>query len=170
MPRAATIAYPKRTASFKRTASLKRLALAACLLAAGLCQPLAAAERRPVAAATIYPGEIIREPMIADADFPDALASAAYVTSHAQLIGKVARRTLLPGQAIPTNAVGEPKLVTIGAMVRVVYQEDGLTISTYASALQAGAAGDLVSLRNIESGLVVSGTVQPDGSVHVGTS
>ncbi len=96
-----------------------------------------------MAAATIYPGEIIREPMIADADFPDALASAAYATSRAQLIGKVARRTLLPGQAIPTNAVGEPKLVTIGATVRVVYKEDGLTIATYAAALQAGAAGDV---------------------------
>ena len=99
-----------------------------------------------MAAATIYPGEIIREPMIADADFPDALASAAYATSRAQLIGKVARRTLLPGQAIPTNAVGEPKLVTIGAMVRVVYQEDGLTISTYSSALQAFFFFDMVSM------------------------
>ena len=154
-------------ANFKRSAKFG-LALAPCLLATSLCRPLAAAERRPVAAATIYPGEIIREPMIADADFPDAVASAAYVTSHAQLVGKVARRTLLPGQAIPINAVGEPKLVTIGATVRVVYQEDGLTISTYASALQAGVAGDLVSLRNIESGIVVSGTVQADGSVRIG--
>ncbi len=80
------------------------------------------------------------------------------------VVGKVARRTLLPGQAIPTNAVGEPKLVTIGATVRVVYKEDGLTIATYASALQAGAVGDVVSVRNIESGLTISGIVQRDGS------
>ena len=135
-----------------------------------LAGPATAAERRPVAAATIYPGDIIREPMIVDADFPDALAGSSYATTRGQLVGKVARRTLLPGQAIPVNAVGEPKLVTVGAMVRVVYQEDGLTISTYASALQAGVAGDLVSLRNLESGITVSGTVQPDGSVHIGTS
>ena len=162
MPRA--IALAGRT--FAITAAFGG-ALVAGLLGA---RSLAAAERRPVAAATIYPGEIIRDAMIADADFPDAVAGSSYATSHAQLVGKVARRTLLPGQAIPTNAVGEPKLVTIGAMVRVIYQEDGLTISTYASALQAGVVGDLVSLRNLESGLIVSGTVQPDGSVHIGAS
>ena len=162
MPRA--IAPVGRTSAI--TAALGG-ALVAVLLVAG---PLAAAERRPVATATIYPGQIIRDGMIADADFPDAVAGSSYATSQAQLVGKVARRTLLPGQAIPTNAVGEPKLVTIGAMVRVVYQEDGLVISTYASALQAGVVGDLVSLRNLESGLIVSGTVQPDGSVHIGTS
>ena len=39
-------------------------------------------------------------------------------------------------------------------MVRLVYEEGGLRITTYASALQAGAAGDLISVRNSESGLV----------------
>ncbi len=145
----------------------------ATVLALGLgplaIDPAAAAERRPVAVATIYPGQLIRDAMIADADFPDAVAGSSFATSHAQLVGKVARRTLLPGQAIPTNAVGEPKLVAVGAMVRVIYEEDGLVISTYASALQAGVVGDLVSLRNLESGLIVSGTVQADGSVHVGS-
>ena len=45
--------------------------------------------------------------------------------------------------------------------------EGGLTISTYASALQGGAVGDTIPLRNKESGLVVSGTIQADGSVRV---
>ena len=59
------------------------------------------------------------------------------------LVGKTARRTLLPGLPIAANAVGEPKIVTIGAMVRVVFVEGGLTITTYASALQAGVVGDV---------------------------
>ena len=130
----------------------------------------AAAERRPVPAVTIYPGDIIRDQMITDADFPDAVASSAYASNRSMLVGKVARRTLLPGQAIPANAVGEPKLVTIGAMVRLVYQEDGLTIATYASALQAGAAGDVVTVRNMESGITVSGVIRPDGSILIGAS
>jgi flagella basal body P-ring formation protein FlgA len=86
------------------------------------------------------------------------------------LIGKVARRTLLPGQAIPTNAIGEPRLVTTGAMVRLVFEEDGLMIVTYASALQGGGAGDVISVRNLESGLTISGIVRADGSIHVGGS
>lgn len=145
-------------------------ALIILALAFGLGQQATsmAAERRPVAAVTIYPGDIIREQMLTDADFPDAVANSAYATNLTMLVGKMAKRTLLPGKPIPTNAVGEPRLVTIGARVRLVYAEDGLLISTYASALQAGAAGDVVSVRNMESGITLSGVIRPDGSVHVG--
>ncbi len=127
-------------------------------------------ERRVVPTVTIYPGDIIRDNMVADAEFSDAAASSSYVNSRTLLVGKVAKRTLLPGQAIPAMAVGEPRLITIGARVRLVFEEDGLVISTYASALQAGAAGDFVSVRNMESGVVIGGTVAPDGSVHIGAS
>ncbi len=128
----------------------------------------AAAERRPVPATTIYPGDVIREDMLADADFPDAVSSSAFAMNRSMLVGKVARRTLLPGQPIATNSIGEPRLVRIGSMVRLVYQDDGLTIQTYASALQNGAAGDVVAVRNMESNVTISGVVQADGSIHVG--
>ena len=146
---------------------------AACLQALALLAaavPAAASERRPVPAAVIYPGDIIRDGMLTDAEFPDAISSGGYATNRTMLVGKVARRTLLPGQAIPANAVGEPKLVTIGARVRLVFKEDGLVISTYASALQAGAAGDFITVRNMESGITLGGTIEPDGSVRVGAS
>ena len=141
--------------------------LTLALLAVTL-SPAAAAERRPVAAVTIYPGDVIREDMLADQDFPDALAGSSFASNRSMLVGKVARRTLLPGQAIATNAIGEPRLVRIGALVRVVYKDDGLVIQTYASALQNGAAGDMVSVRNSESGVTISGIVAADGSVQVG--
>lgn len=155
---------PRQDAPHRRLGLLVSLALVADTVA-----PLAAAERRPVAAVTIYPGDVIRDPMLTDADFADAVASSAYAANRSMLVGKVARRTLLPGQAIPTNAIGEPRLVTIGAMVRLVYEDGGLTIQTYASALQAGAAGDVVTVRNIESGLTISGVIHADGSIHVGS-
>ena len=129
--------------------------------------PVAAAQRLPVTAVTVYPGDVIRDNMLTDHDFPDRIASDGFINRRADLVGKVARRTLLPGQAISTNSVALPKLVTIGSMVKLVFEEGGLTISTYASALQAGAAGDLVSVRNLESGLTLTGVVAPDGSIHV---
>jgi flagella basal body P-ring formation protein FlgA len=51
--------------------------------------------------------------------------------------------------------------------VRIVFQEGGLVITTYAAALQNGRVGDLVRVRNLDSGVTVSGTVLPDGSVRV---
>ena len=34
--------------------------------------------------------------------------------------------------------------------------------------LQDGSAGDLIRVRNIDSGAVIMGVVQPDGTVRVG--
>lgn len=123
----------------------------------------------PVPAQTIYPGDIIRDAAITARDFGQNYQPSRFgvVLDRTMVIGKVARRTLLPGAPIPLNATAEPKVVSPGGKVRVVFEEGGLMISTFASALQGGAVGDTVSVRNIESGLTISGIVQPDGSVRV---
>ena len=139
-----------------------------CLILAG-AGAAAAAEQLPVPAIAIYPGDIIRDAMLTDHDFTDGHIAAGFLGRRADLIGKVAKRTLLPGQAVAASSVALPKLVTIGAMVRVVFEESGLTITAYASALQAGAAGDLVSVRNLESGVTLSGIIAADGTIHVGS-
>jgi flagellar basal body P-ring formation protein FlgA len=74
----------------------------------------------------------------------------------------------LPGLPISTNAVGEPRLIVDGQKVRIIFEQDGLEIETYAAALQAGGTGDVISVRNLESGLTISGVVQSDGTVRVG--
>jgi flagella basal body P-ring formation protein FlgA len=127
----------------------------------------------PVPTLTIYPGDVIKDEWLEDRPFPAdtmGMGTGAVIDSRRALVGKVARRTLLPGKPIPANAVGERKIVTNGAMVKVVFQEGGLTIVTYAAALQAGTVGDVIPVRNIDSGLIVSGVVQPDGSVRVSDS
>jgi flagellar basal body P-ring formation protein FlgA len=37
-------------------------------------------------------------------------------------------------------------------------------------ALEAGGVGDTIKVRNSDSGLTISGTIQPDGSVSVSDS
>lgn len=159
-------------------AVLRHLLFAGGLAVAGLapfCGPVAAGETAPdgnvlpVPSVTIYPGDAISNVLIVDRTFPtNAVASRfGVVTDRAAVVGKIARRTLLPGAPIPANAVMEPRLVTNGARVKVVFSEGDLEITTYGAALQAGAAGDLVAVRNLESGLTISGVVQPDGSVRV---
>jgi flagella basal body P-ring formation protein FlgA len=123
----------------------------------------------PVPNVTIYPGDAIRENWLVDRDFSSNPVPTrnGFIESHDGLVGKIARRTLLPGVPIPLTAVMEPRLIVNGARVRVVFVEGGMTITTYGSALQAGGAGDIVSIRNLDSGLTVSGVVQADGSVLV---
>lgn len=122
----------------------------------------------PVPLATIYPGDLIRESMLGELSFAGAAAADGWaIQSKSALLGKVAKRTLLPGKPIAAIAVDAPKLVAIGAQVKIVFDEDGLVITTYGSAMQAGAVGDLIRVRNQDSGLTISGKIQPDGSIRV---
>lgn len=129
---------------------------------------LSHAEERllPVPSSVIYPGDVIRDQMLTERIFGSGV-DASTVDTKSALVGKVARRTLLPDRPIPSYAVDAPKLVSINSQVKIVFDEGGLVIIAYGSALQAGAVGDLIRVRNQDSGLTVSGRVQPDGSVRV---
>jgi flagella basal body P-ring formation protein FlgA len=147
-----------------------RTFLAAAVLAGAAAQgAVAAGLILPVPTTTIYPGEIIDDSMISElAVQPSQLGRMVVVPERAELVGKVARRTLLPGRPVPVIAVAEPDLVARGVPVEIVFQEGGLTILAQAMSLEAGQAGDMIRVRNLDSGLIVSAKVQPDGSVRVG--
>jgi flagella basal body P-ring formation protein FlgA len=121
----------------------------------------------PTPRIVIYPGDIIADDMLADLPPETAQGVGPIAQSRAAVIGKMSRRTLLPGQAIPIAAVDNPRLVSNGGEVRLVFVDGGLSIVTTGSALQDGAVGDLVKVRNDDSGVTVSGVVQPDGAVLV---
>ncbi|WP_395664880.1 flagellar basal body P-ring formation chaperone FlgA [Methylocella sp.] len=124
--------------------------------------------RLPTPSITIYPGDVIKAEWLTERDV-DAMGKPVgrVVTAPEAIVGKIARRTLLPGRAIPLNAVGDPKLIVNGAKVPVLFEQGALSIATYGAALQDGAVGDVISLRNLETGAVVTGVVQADGSVRM---
>ena len=142
-------------------------------IAAALCAltaTAALAEKLPVAALTIYPGQPIGEDMIAEANFTDGTSAAYPVVATAdELVGKVARRTLLPGKLIARTAIGDPELVSRGTIVRAVLSTGGLQMRTSVVALQGGGLGSVIQVRNVDSGKVITGVVQQDGTVRVGT-
>ena len=62
----------------------------------------------PVPTVTIYPGELIDADRLTERDVPPVARSAAVTLERtAMLVGKVAKRTLLPDHPIPANAIGE---------------------------------------------------------------
>lgn len=122
----------------------------------------------PVPSVTIHAGDVIKEEMITERPFsPNALGVAMFVDARQSLLGHMARRTLLPGQPIPTNAVEEPWAVSRGAIVKVMIEDEGLSIMTYGSALQSGSAGSIIPVRNVDTGVIIRGIVQPDGTIKV---
>lgn len=150
---------------------MRLLSLGAALIAAGvaLAGP-ARADVLPVPAVTIYPGDIVGDEMLSDKEYPAGTAARfPIVVARSEVVGKVARRTLLAGRAIPNNSVAEPDIVTRGTAVRAVFSEGVLSIETVVMPLQNGALGALVQARNTDTGKVVVGIVQADGSLRIGT-
>lgn len=116
---------------------------------------------------TIFPGDVIAEHMIDAREFSQLRPTrGGYVTSTDSLVGKIARRTLMPGFAIPHNAVENAKLVQKGVPTQLVFEDGPLTITTLVSPLQAGELNESIRARNLDSGLVVYGVVQENGTLR----
>ncbi|WP_237684184.1 flagellar basal body P-ring formation chaperone FlgA [Pseudaminobacter soli (ex Zhang et al. 2022)] len=143
--------------------------MAATLSAALGCAPALAGQAVLVPNRVIYPGETIvanalRELILAEGK----VAPENVVIELSGLEGKIAKRTLLPGRYVRPNALREAYVVEKGVAVEMIFAAGGLTISATAVTLEPGSAGDMVKLRNVDSGKIVSGTVMGDGTVRVG--
>jgi flagella basal body P-ring formation protein FlgA len=118
---------------------------------------------------TIYPGEAISSAILGMRSFDLREGQGlGFVRLSDTLEGKMARRTLLANQPIAIQAIEEPRLALLGRQIRVEFREGGLLISTFGSVLQAGSLGDTISVRILDGGRTIFGTVQRDGSVRVG--
>jgi flagellar basal body P-ring formation protein FlgA len=147
-----------------------RLGLKAAIvvLTAACAIPAAAQEAHaPTPKAVIYPGDLILDEMLVDVPNAARDGSGPFVDSRSLIVGRVARLTLLPGHAIPFSGISNRKLVSNGGEVKLVFSEGDLLIMTTGAALQDGSIGDIDRVRNNDSGVTVSGAVQPDGSVRV---
>ena len=122
----------------------------------------------PVPRVTIYPGDTIDPGALYERMFVTrSVARASVLESQEAVVGRVARRTLLPDKPIPVNAIRDAYVISQGKQAVLVFKADGVTITSAAVALQNGGVGDTVSARNADSGVIIRGTVQTDGSIRV---
>ena len=136
------------------------------LLLAGSALADGASAQLPVAKQTIYPGDTITEDMVTLKPAAQIKGVGALVTDTESLVGKTARRTLLPGQFIPKVAIREAYVVFQGKTVPVIFHSGTVTITGIGLALESGSTGEIINARNPNSGVVIRGVVQPDGSLR----
>lgn len=115
---------------------------------------------------TVYPGDTITAGIVELVPAGQAQRLGDAIADKESLIGKMARRTLLPGQPIPRSAIREPFAIQQGKTVPLIFQSGNITITGIALALESGSAGDIVSARNPDSGAVIRGVVQADGTLR----
>ena len=81
--------------------------------------------------------------------------------------GLAAKRALREDQPLRSSDLMRPQHVERGGFVTLVYAASGISLSLKAKALGSGAAGDIVSVQNLQSKRVVSGVVTGPSEVTV---
>ena len=90
-----------------------------------------------------------------------------YYVRPEDVIGMELRRTLRPGEILTPANIKAPALVTSGDRVLLVADSGGVRVAMQGEALQEGAAGERVQVRNLSSRRVVEGEVVARGLVKV---
>ena len=115
----------------------------------------------------IYPGQVISAGQIRRVEVTNPNLSGDYAQDFPEVEGMVAKRTLLPEQAIYVASLRQPFAVSRGTQVRLLYDGGHLQITALGVPLDDGSVGESVRVRNKDSGLTVSGTVLSPGIVQV---
>ncbi|MEM5494514.1 flagellar basal body P-ring formation chaperone FlgA [Hoeflea sp. AS16] len=156
--------------TFRPNLPLQGLVRAAIVLLGLLCaMPMAQAGRGTavVPERTIYPGEELAAELLREVEVTNPNLRGGYAEVTSEVVGKVTTRTLLPGRTIPVAALRDSWAVVRGKPVQLIFSGTGLTITATGTPLQNAAIGDFIRVRNIESGVIISGTVMQNGSVRV---
>lgn len=81
------------------------------------------------------------------------------------LQGMVAAKTILAGRLIYPDLIRRASTIALRQKVDITYVSGALTITMRGEAMETGGAGDSIYVRNLDTGLIVSGVVNADGSV-----
>lgn len=88
------------------------------------------------------------------------------VISPIDAVGQTSRRLLRAGDVLRNSSLSAPVLVKRGDAVVMIARQDGIEVSTAGEALDTGAKGALVRVRNASSGQVVRMRVTAPGMVE----
>jgi len=85
----------------------------------------------------------------------------------AQVIGKETRIAIYPGRPVLTGDLRAPAVIERNQIVLMTFSRNGLTIQSEGRSLSRASPGEHVRVMNISSRSMLSGTVQPDGTILV---
>ena len=132
-----------------------------------LCALALPAEADTVIAARTIPAQTLIS--AADVALTDDETVGAYTALDA-VVGFEARVAIYAGRPVRSGEVGPPALVERNQIVPLLYQAGGLVISAEGRALGRAGLGEIIRVMNLASRQTISGRVQSDGTIAVGTA
>ncbi len=116
----------------------------------------------------IYPGDVIREDAVVEQVMPAGPGGFSNIyPGREDVIGKIARRTLLRGQPISASELREKDAVKQGRTYTLIYRTPGLSLRGTGVPLQSVGAGQLVRVRNPDTGNIIEARATADETLIV---
>jgi flagella basal body P-ring formation protein FlgA len=115
----------------------------------------------------VQPGEVIAEGDIDWDKEPVSYLRRNTVMDTQELIGKSPKHMISQGRPIRMDEIARPAIVERGAQVTMFFRSQNLEIKTLGEALEPGAKGDVIRVRNLSSKAIVQGTVESSNRVLI---
>jgi len=114
-------------------------------------------------------GAVIGDGDLASKSIPALRANNAIIRTMSDALGKEAKRALRAGEFLRASDLKRPTLVAKGAMVTIVFEVPGVTLTATGRALAEGGEGDSIPVLNPTSYRQVVAVVTAPGTVRVGS-
>lgn len=150
-----------------RKNAMKTLMVAGALALSFPAVTLAGPKYAVIPTETIFPGDVISQGLVTQVEVTNPNIAPGYASSFDEVVGKVSKRTLVAGRTIMTNVLQEPYTVKRGTTVRLTFSANHMVIAARGAPMDDAMAGAVIKVRNLDTGVMVSGTVMTDGSVEV---
>lgn len=124
----------------------------------------------PVLSRQLSKTDVIEAKDLRTKSIPDRFVRKDMVMEAAQLIGQSPRTLISPDRPIRAGEVSSPLLIKKGSSVELTYTSPYMSLKATGIALQDGAAGDAIRVKNDKSEKAVSGRVVAAGRVEVNTT
>jgi flagella basal body P-ring formation protein FlgA len=112
-------------------------------------------------------GTTITPDMVQTVDGTLRGAPPSALTDAQSAIGMMTTQSVRAGSVLTDRAVAPPQLVRRGEVVTVIFESGALRITNRAESLQNGAAGDEVTVRNLQSQRTIQALVTGPRTVRV---
>jgi len=118
-------------------------------------------------ASPLTKGHIIRNDDLHAVEEDLSRIKYGYFTSKENLIGKQLKRRLPQNRIIKANYVKAPTLVKRGELVSIIAENTGYSVKMTGTALNSGARGERIQVKNSSSKRIVEGIIKEAGVVSI---
>ncbi len=121
----------------------------------------------PVLKERVSAGELIAESNVEIKAFGTNRLRGETIESADLLIGKTPKRSISALRPIRVDEVIIPPVIHKGDTINLLYRSNAMEIRTIGQALENGATGDLIKIRNQDSQVVIQATVTGKGTAEI---